>query len=106
MICWWAREFLNPKWSRSALQRMLKRRQVPIVKELAQLEKGTSRPSGKPFRDYEPGFVHVDIKYLPQMPDETERRSLFSACVDACVGIDRATRWVYLGVRQRMRRVF
>jgi transposase InsO family protein len=29
----------------------------------------------------------MDIKYLPQMPDESERRYLFAA-------IDRATRWV------------
>lgn len=38
-----------------------------------------------------PGFVHIDIKYLPQMPDEDSRRYLF-------VAIDRATRWVYLRV--------
>ena len=43
----------------------------------------------KTFKDYAPGFVHVDIKYLPQMRDETTRRYLF-------VAIDRATRWVYL----------
>ena len=35
-----------------------------------------------------PGPVHVDIKYLPQRPDEKARRYLF-------VSIDRATRWVY-----------
>ena len=45
----------------------------------------------KTFKDYEPGFVHVDIKYLPQMPDESSRRYLF-------VAIDRATRWVYFRI--------
>jgi hypothetical protein len=45
----------------------------------------------KTFKDYEPGFVHVDIKYLPQMPDESSRRYLF-------VAIDRATRWVFLHI--------
>ena len=45
----------------------------------------------KTFKDYEPGFVHVDTKYLPQMPDETSRRYLF-------VAIDRATRWVFLHI--------
>lgn len=45
----------------------------------------------KRFKDYEPGFVHVDIKYLPQMPDETARRYLY-------VGIDRATRWVFVRI--------
>jgi hypothetical protein len=47
------------------------------------------RPAPKPFKDYEPGFIHVDVKYLPQMPDETERQYLFAA-------IDRASRWVYV----------
>jgi transposase InsO family protein len=45
----------------------------------------------KTFKDYEPGFVHVDIKYLPQMPDEAARRYLF-------VAIDRAKRWVFLRI--------
>jgi len=35
--------------------------------------------------------VHIDIKYLPQMPDETDRRYLF-------VAIDRATRWVFVEI--------
>jgi hypothetical protein len=39
-----------------------------------------------------PGFVHVDIKYLPQMPDELQHRYLL-------VGIDRAARWVYVEIR-------
>ena len=41
------------------------------------------------FIGYEPGFIDIDIKYLPQMPDETARRYLF-------VAIDRATRWVFI----------
>jgi hypothetical protein len=43
----------------------------------------------KGFKDYTPGFVHMDVKYLPQMADEDQRTYLF-------VAIDRATRWVYL----------
>jgi hypothetical protein len=34
---------------------------------------------------------HSDIKYLPQMPDETSRRDQF-------VAIDRATRWVFMHI--------
>jgi transposase InsO family protein len=45
----------------------------------------------KTFKDYEPGYLHIDIKYLPQMPDETSRRYLF-------VAIDRATRWVFMEI--------
>lgn len=51
-------------------------------------EEDTAKPVGS-FKDYTPGFVHIDVKYLPQMPDESRRRYLF-------VAIDRATRWVYL----------
>ncbi len=30
-------------------------------------------PPKKSFKDYEPGFVHVDVKYLPKMKDEDRR---------------------------------
>jgi hypothetical protein len=45
----------------------------------------------KSFKDYEPGFLHMDIKYLPHMPDEAERRYLF-------VAFDRATCWVFMEI--------
>jgi hypothetical protein len=45
----------------------------------------------KTFKDYAPGFVHIDIKYLPQMADESTRRYLF-------VAIGRATRWAYVHI--------
>ncbi|MDI4661942.1 IS481 family transposase [Cobetia sp. BMC6] len=88
-----AREFLNPNLSRSALQRMLKRRDVPTLAKLARQDaKEDEKPKHRPFKDYEPGYVHIDIKHLPQMPNEDHKRYLY-------VAIDRATRWVYLEVR-------
>ena len=45
----------------------------------------------KTFKDYEPGFIHIDIKYLPQTPDETSRCYLF-------VAIDRTTRWDFMHI--------
>ena len=36
--------------------------------------------------------MHIDVKYLPQMPDEIQRCYLF-------VAIDRATRWVFVQIR-------
>lgn len=83
------REFLNPKVSRSGLDRCLRRHGVARLADLK--PPGEARPT-KTFKDYAPGFVHVDIKYLPQMADEARRRYLF-------VAIDRATRWVYLELR-------
>jgi len=50
------------------------------------------KPTRKPFRTCESGFVHIDVKYLPQMSDEIARRHLF-------VAIDRATRWVYVAIK-------
>jgi transposase InsO family protein len=80
-------EFINTHASRSGLDRCLHRHGVGKLKDLIPVVEGEA-PSKKTFKDYEPGFLHVDIKYLPQMPDETQRRYLF-------VAIDRATRWVY-----------
>lgn len=82
------REFINPDVSRSGLDRCLRRHGASDLKSLQPEIEGQAKPL-KTFRDYEPGFLHIDIKYLPQMPDETQRRYLF-------VAIDRATRWVFL----------
>lgn len=76
------REFLNPKASRSGLDRCLRRHGVGNLRALRPV---APRPAHKPFKAYEPGYLHVDVKYLPQMADEEKRRYLF-------VAIDRATR--------------
>jgi len=83
-------EFINPAASRSGLDRCLRRHGVSNLKTLQPEIEGEEAPK-KTFKDYEPGFLHIDIKYLPQMPDESQRRYLF-------VAIDRATRWVYLHI--------
>ena len=85
------REFINPAVSRSGLDRCLQRHGVGSLRELQADASGETEAPPKSFKDYVPGFVHVDIKYLPQMPDEKARRYLF-------VAIDRATRWVYLRI--------
>ena len=82
-------EFINPATSRSGLDRCLRRHGVAKLSDLQPQVEGETAP--KTFKDYEPGFLHIDIKYLPRMPDETRRRYLF-------VAIDRATRWVYLRI--------
>ena len=82
------REFLNPEASRSGLDRCLRRHGVGNLRDL---QAQSPRPAHKAFKAYEPGYLHVDVKYLPQMADETSRRYLF-------VAIDRATRWVFIRV--------
>jgi hypothetical protein len=50
----------------------LRRHGVSNLKSLQPEVEGEVAPK-KTYKDYEPGFVHIDIKYLPQMPDETQR---------------------------------
>ena len=82
------REFINPSVSRSGLDRCLRRHGVGSLTALK--PKVASEPH-KAFKAYEPGYLHIDVKYLPQMADETARRYLF-------VAIDRATRWVFVKI--------
>jgi transposase InsO family protein len=82
------REFINADASRSGISRLLRREGLAKLADLVPKQEGEETPK-KTFKDYEPGYLHIDIKYLPKMPDESSRRYLF-------VAIDRATRWVYL----------
>ena len=67
------REFINAAVSRSGLDRCLRRHEVSDLEGLQPALEGQARAL-KTFKDYGPGYLHVDIKYLPQMPDETQRR--------------------------------
>ena len=82
------REFLNPRVSRSGLDRCLRRHGVGNLRDMLAT---TPRPKHKAFKAYEPGYLHVDVKYLPQMAEESSQRTLF-------VAIDRATRWVFVRI--------
>lgn len=45
---------------------MLKLREVPTLAEMARQDAGDDMSlRHKPFNDYKPGCVHIDIKYLP-----------------------------------------
>ena len=83
-------EHLNPAASRSGLSRCLRRHKISNLKLLRE-QQAPAAPSSKPksFKDYKPGFIHADVKYLPKMPDEKRRKYMFAA-------IDRATRSVYI----------
>ena len=82
------REFLTPDVSRWGLDRCLRRHGVGNLRDL---QAKAARPKHSGFKAYEPGYIHIDVKYLPQMADETSRRYLF-------VAIDRATRWVFIRI--------
>lgn len=80
------REFIHPEVSRSGLDRCLRRHGVSNLEALIPRPENDDQPL-KTFKDDDPGFIHVDVKSLPNMPDEEAHRSLF-------VAIDRASRWV------------
>jgi len=82
------REFLNAAVSRSGLDRCLRRHGVA---NLRALQPTPAVKPHKPFKTYEPGFLHVDVKYLPAIQGEP-RQFLF-------VAIDRTTRWVYVALK-------
>ena len=84
------REFLCPEVSRSGLNRCLRRHGVGNLRDMTRSQ--DNKPKYQRFKDYPIGFVHIDIKYLPQMADESKRRYLF-------VAIDRATRMVCVQLR-------
>jgi len=83
------REFIKSDCSRSALYRCLKRNNIAELSKLIPQEEDKQKI--KTFKDYKPGFIHIDIKYLPQISDEKNRSYLF-------VAIDRATRWVFMEI--------
>ena len=56
------REFLNPEVSRSGLDRCLRRHGV---RNLRDLQAQSPRPKHKPFEARAPGYLHVEVKYLP-----------------------------------------
>lgn len=84
------RTYIHPHASRAAIGRLLKREGISRLADLMPVEAGAAAPK-KTFKDYAPGYLHIDLKELPQMPDETRKSYL-------CVAIDRASRWVYFEI--------
>jgi len=72
----------NPPVSRSAVYRTL---QAAELSKVPQKE----REKAKKFKAYEPGYLHIDVTYLPKM--QGKHQYLF-------VAIDRATRTIYYEV--------
>jgi transposase InsO family protein len=81
------RAHIRPQASRAAIGRLLRREGVSRLADLIPAAEGEAAPT-KTFKDYAPGYLHIDLKALPQMPDEASPAYL-------CVAIDRASRWVY-----------
>ena len=85
------KKFINSKASRSGIHRLLQREGISRLSELEPVAEGEEAVK-KTFKDYEPGYLHVDVKYLPKLANQTSHGYLF-------VAIDRATRWVHIEVK-------
>ena len=70
------REFLCADVSRSGLDFCLRRHDMGSLNALKPVAPVQAH---KAVKSYEPGYVHMDVKYLPQMQDESNRRYLFVA---------------------------
>jgi transposase InsO family protein len=79
------RRCLNPRLSRSAIHRCLKRHALNRRPK-------PDKPLVGAFEQTGVGFIHIDLKHLPAL----ERRKSY-----AFVAIDRATRYVYLEIHQK-----
>lgn len=77
-----------PEATRSSVYRLLRRNGKSRLPRREQQETGQTDGCGQ-FKDYGPGFVHVDCFYLPKL--EGQKRYCF-------VAIDRATRLCFLAV--------
>ena len=59
------RQYINPDVSCSGIARLLKREGMVRLEDVIPKAEGETISAKKTVKDYEPGFVHVDIKYLP-----------------------------------------
>jgi transposase InsO family protein len=86
-------EFIDESVLRSSIHRMLVRHGENRLPPLAEAPGASAKGAGGPgtFKAYEPGFIHIDIKFLPKMADQEHGHYLF-------VAIDRATRLVYFEI--------
>ena len=82
------REFLNPTVPRSGSDHCLPRHGLGRLRD-CKAKGDKSKFSGS--KASELGNIHIDVKYPPHMANETSRVYLF-------VAIDRASRWVFIGM--------
>jgi transposase-like protein len=89
MMTWWALDEItetffpeNPETRRSAVYRIFVREKINKVPE-------KEKEKVKKFKEYEPGYLHIDVTYLPKI--DGIKYYLF-------VAIDRATRTLYYQV--------
>ena len=74
-----ARQYIDADVSRAGLARLPNREGMSCLEDFIHKAEAETISPKKAFKDYESGFVHIDIKYLLRLPDETSPRYLFGA---------------------------
>ena len=82
------REFLNLAMSRSGVDRCLCRHGVGHLRD-RKAKDDTPKHIG--LKAFEPGHIHIDVKYPPHMANKTSPGYLL-------VAINRVSRWVFIGI--------
>ena len=76
---------MKPDMTRTSLIRLLTRHQVNRIHDLYKEQSdGSLGKKRKTFKDYDLGYIHMNIKYLLMIPFDKQKRYLL-------VAIDRAT---------------
>lgn len=84
------REFLNPQLSRSSLHRMLKRRKVPTLSELARQDaRNGSSHSQRFLKDKRPGCIYLATRHI-SVPATADKPYIL------LVAVERVTHWVHI----------
>ena len=79
-----------PHLNKDNIYRCLKRYGLPSLKEMVVKEE---KEEVKEFKMYDPGYIHVDVKEMPKIKGEIDKRYLFCA-------IDKATRYAYISLKE------
>lgn len=74
---------MNPKASRSGIDRCLRRHGVSNLTVMKRELYGEEAPLKKTFKDYEPVYIHVDIQCLPKMPDLFKKKIHYLSGLDS-----------------------
>ncbi|MBF0367823.1 MAG: hypothetical protein HQL52_00040 [Magnetococcales bacterium] len=86
----------NRDFSRQAIANYLKLQNIADFRDVQFKEANGAQTTRKMFKKCDPGFIYLNVEPLPPVEDGEGVSFLF-------VGIDRATRWVYMTVFQEKR---
>ena len=80
------RQYFDSEVSRSGIARLLKREGMSRLEDVILRAEGETLPPKKNFKDYEPSFLHIDIKYRRKCPVRLRAATCSSPSTARCAG--------------------